>query len=166
MEDKLEELAQFVRETLPHIKAISNLQKNVTAGVVIFNWHSRRFAVKPSLEVLEVKGDGLYITGASILMNAAFTRQDKNRQVLTAVNETVGQAEDLLNHHQLEKGLSLLEIVKNSLSKLAGLNGMPRAAKEQAGAAGSPSVARETKKQIVKSILSATAIALAAAWRI
>jgi hypothetical protein len=120
MEQKLEELVQYLYQTLPQAKTITQLQKDGKAGIVIFSWNSHRFIVKPSLEVLELKATNLFITGASMLMQAALTKRDKDNKVLAAVDETLRQSEDFLVHHQTQKGLELLMAVKRTVEKIIG----------------------------------------------
>jgi hypothetical protein len=116
----LEELAQYIMRTLPQSKAVSHLNTDAKAGVVSFDWNSHKFMVKPSLEVLEVKGNNLFITAASMLMQAAFTTYDKNSRVLSVMDDTLRQVEEFLTNHQNEKAMSLLEPVKQTLTRLCG----------------------------------------------
>ncbi|MBM3835606.1 MAG: hypothetical protein FJ403_20515 [Verrucomicrobia bacterium] len=128
MDSKLEELSHYIRQTLPQPKAITRLAVIEKAQAVSFAWHSREFIVKPTCEVLELKGNSLFITGASMLIQAAFTKKDKNEKVLVAVDETLQQVEDLASKHQTERALSLLEPVKQTLRRLIGpgaSNGRP-----------------------------------------
>lgn len=135
MDPKLEELAQYIRATLPQAKAISHLNINEQARIVTFTWHARQFIVKTSYEVLELKGTTLFITGASMLIQAAFTKKDKNEKVLTAVGETLEQVMDMTNKHQTEKALSLLDIVKQTLQKLISANARSIKPKQAQGVA-------------------------------
>jgi hypothetical protein len=120
MDPKLEELAQYIRQTLPQAKSITRLQINEQARIVTFTWHAREFIVKPTYEVLELKGNNLFITGASMLIQAAFTKKDKNEKVLTAIGETLLQVEEMASKHQTERALTLLETVKQTLQRLIG----------------------------------------------
>ena len=118
MNAQLEELAQYIRLTVPQSKFIEGLQIKETAGVVSFRWQGREFLVKPSLEVFESKGTNVFITGASALMQLAFIKKDKNKKVLEAVLDSITRAEDLIKAMQTENGLKLLGTVKQSLIKL------------------------------------------------
>jgi hypothetical protein len=117
---ELDELANYIRQTLPQSKAISNLSIETKSGAVSFAWNSRKFFVKPTLEVIELRGNGLFITGTSMLMQAVLARHQKEIKVSHAVEETIRQIEDLVSNHQTEKGLSLLEMVKQTIIKLTG----------------------------------------------
>jgi len=119
MNPKLEELSQYIRQTIPQSKSITHLHVNENAGAVTFTWHARQFIVKPSLEVLEMKGQNLYVTGASMLMQAWFMKKDKNEKVLGVVQETLQQVEELLSKQETEKALKLLDSVKQTLQRLA-----------------------------------------------
>lgn len=120
MDQKLEELVKYIVRILPQAKSISNLHKDSKAGIVTFNWNFHKFVVKPSLEVLEIKGTNLFITGASILMQAAFTKYEKNNSVVGAMDDTLRQVEDFLNNKEIEKGLDLLKVVKGTLERIIG----------------------------------------------
>jgi hypothetical protein len=120
MDEKLEELAQYITRTLPQSKAINHLQKDVKAGVVKFDWNSQKFMVKPSLEVLELRGANLYITAASMLMQAALMTYDKNSKVLTVLDATIGQAEEFFVNHQTEKAFEVLKTVKQTMGRIIG----------------------------------------------
>jgi hypothetical protein len=121
MNQQLEELVQFIRQIVPQSKAIMNLSIDEKAGVVMFGWQSHKFIVKPSLEVLELRGINLMITGASILMQTALARTEKDRRVLGAVDESLGQVENFFSNHESEKGLTLLETVKQTVTKMGRL---------------------------------------------
>lgn len=125
MNEKLEELARFIRETLPQPKAILNLQLKDPPGVVTFRWHQREFLVKPSLEVFEIKGKNIFITGASMLIQTAFLKKKKLETVIGAATETLHQVEEFFKGSQFEKGATLLVSVKKAL---VGLGGRPSTA--------------------------------------
>lgn len=116
---ELDDLTQYIRKTLPDQKALANLRANPQAGVVEFTWHARHFVVKMSLEVFELKGQTLLITGASMLISAALRTKDKNTKVVEAVIETLHAAEDNMRG-SADRGLALLTEVKRTLSRLAG----------------------------------------------
>ena len=120
MDPKLEELAQYIRATLPQAKTITHLEINEQARIVTFAWHARHFIIKTNYEVLELKGTSLFVTGASMLMQAVFTKKDKNEKVLTAIDLILEQVEDMATKHDTEKALSLLVTVKQTLQKLIG----------------------------------------------
>lgn len=115
------ELVQYLQQTLPQPKSIKNLKPDERAGYVTFHWNGRDFVVKKSLEVFEMKNDKLFITGASILMQTALMKRNRNEKVIETVIDTLAQAEDLLSaKHQVENGLKLIAAVKGTLGKLAG----------------------------------------------
>lgn len=120
MNSSLEEVAQYVRQTLPQSKAIQNLQLRADIGALTFRWNGREFLVKPSLEVFELKGPNVIITGASMLMQAALMTKNKNEKVIVAMVDTMKQAEDFIKANQKDNGLSLLATVKKTMGSLAG----------------------------------------------
>ncbi|MBI4662995.1 MAG: hypothetical protein HY735_29655 [Verrucomicrobia bacterium] len=115
----LQELTDYIRKTLPQSNSISNINANQQAGVVEFGWQSRHFVVKPSLEVMELKGKSLFITGASMLMQAAFMKRSSNEKVVETVVTTLQQVEDTIRRDR-ERALALLQTVKQTLARLAG----------------------------------------------
>jgi len=114
MDQKLDELAQYIVRILPQRKSISNLREDAKAGIVRFTWHAHHFAVKPSLEVLELKGANLFITGASILMQSALSTCHKNSKVLGGMDDTLRQVEDFFSNHPPDRGLELFASVNQS----------------------------------------------------
>ena len=117
----LVELTQYVRETVPQSKTISHLRSMADADLVAFHWQGRDFAVKKSLEVLEMKGTTLYITGASMLMQLVLTNQNRNEKVLENIVSILAESEEAIGtKHQTDTGLKLIEIAKGSLATLAG----------------------------------------------
>ncbi len=115
----LQELAEYIRKTLPQASTIANLSANEQAGVVEFAWQSRHFVVRTTLEVMEKKDKNLYITGASMLMQAAFMTRNGNQKVIEGIVNTLQQVEDTVKRDQM-RGLSLLQSAKQSVARLAG----------------------------------------------
>lgn len=115
----LTELTEYIRKTLPQSNSISHFKANDQAGVIEFAWQSRNFVVKPSLEVMEMKGKSLFITGASMLMQTAFMKRNSNEKVIDTVVNTLQQIEDLVRRDR-ERGLQMLQSVKQTLGRLAG----------------------------------------------
>ena len=117
----LEELTRYVRETVPQAKTISHLRPIEEADAVTFRWRGRDFVVKRSLEVLEMKGKKLYVTGASMLMQLVLTNKSRNEKVLETIVKTLAESEAaIMERHRTEDGLRLLEMAKASLARLAG----------------------------------------------
>ena len=115
----LAELTAYVRKTLPQSNTVANFKANDQANVIEFAWQSRNFVVKTTLEVMEMKGNNLFITGASMLMQAAFMKRSSNEKIVEAIVNTLQQAEDVVRRDR-ERGLALLQSVKQTLSRLAG----------------------------------------------
>ncbi len=80
MEVKPEELNNLIHSRMPSAKDIKGLR--VENGVAQFNWQGRHFAVKPTLETFEMKGDKLFITGMSILIQAALVTSVRNMETV------------------------------------------------------------------------------------
>jgi hypothetical protein len=115
----LQDLVQYIREALPQSKMMTHLKLNEPAGLVTFTWQGREFAVKKSFEVLEMKGNNLYVTGATMLMQSAFMKKDKYGKVLDAVIETLQRVEEMAKNNP-DNAISLLSSVKQTLKRLTG----------------------------------------------
>ncbi|MBI2946424.1 MAG: hypothetical protein HYY23_02185 [Verrucomicrobia bacterium] len=115
----LTELTDYVRKTLPQANSISHFKANDQANVIEFAWQSRNFVVKPTLEVMEMKGKNLFITGASMLMQTAFMKRSTNEKVIETIVNTLQQVEDVVRRDR-ERGLQLLQSIKQTLGRLAG----------------------------------------------
>ncbi len=130
----LEELVHHIRKTVPQSKRITHMASDQKAGAVMFDWQSRKFAVKKSLQVFEMKGPRLYITGASTLLQANLEARVQNQKVIANIVEKIQQAENLVESDS-PQGLSLLQSVKQTMEKLLGRNnvasGVPRFRKSQ-----------------------------------
>jgi hypothetical protein len=120
MIETLDQLTQHIRQNVPQPKAIVNLHLQEKTGVVTFVWHAREFVVKRSLEVLELKGQNLYVTGATMLMQSALRSAGKSEVVLESLMDAIRHAEELIkdkDEKQKESGLALLVSVKATLRK-------------------------------------------------
>lgn len=121
MIERLDQLAQYVRQTIPDSKAILNLQIKEKTGAVLFIWHGVEFLVKPSMHVFEVRGYNLYITGISTLLQVVLMRRNQNEKVLEAALESIHEAEDLIRvKNQGPAGIKLLGSVRETLSRMVG----------------------------------------------
>ena len=119
MPETLDQLAQYIRDTLPQPRSILHLKALAEASAVSFGWNGHDFVVKPSLQALEIRNGKLFVTGASMLMQMALMKRNRNEKILGAIVENMRQAEDLLNNPiNRDKGLALLGTVKASLKRL------------------------------------------------
>ena len=117
----LNELGQYIRQTVPDPRSILNLKTNDKMGAVSFIWHGVEFMVKASMHVFEVRGYNLYITGISTLLQVVLMRRSANEKVLEAALKTIEEAEDLIrvkNQHQA--GVKLIGSVRDTLGKMVG----------------------------------------------
>ena len=120
MKPELEELAVFIKKNVPRAREIRNFVIHENTAIITFYWHDRDFAVKPSLEVFEVKEGNILLTGSSMLMQLAFMKQRKNQKVIEAVVDSIRRAEDLFKADNSEQAFSLLGTVKKTLVRLLG----------------------------------------------
>lgn len=130
----LDELVHHIRKTVPQSKTITRMTSDQKAGAVMFDWQSRKFAVKKSLQVFEMKGPKLYKTGASTLLQANLEARAENQMVIANIVEKLQQAEKLVESDS-NQGLSLLQSVKQTMEKILRrntvANGVPRLRKSQ-----------------------------------
>ena len=121
MIESLDELAQYIRQTVPDSKSILNLQIKEKTGAVVFIWHGVEFLVKPSMHVFEVRGYNVYITGISTLLQVVLMRRNQNEKVLENALETIEQAEELIRgKNQTQAGVKMLGTVRETLGKMVG----------------------------------------------
>lgn len=121
MIQSLEELAQYIRQTVPDPKSILNLKINEKTGAVLFIWHGVEFLVKPTMHVFEVRGYNLYITGISTLLQVVLMRRSQNEKVFEAALQTINEAEDLIRvKNQSQQGVKLLTTVRETLGRIVG----------------------------------------------
>lgn len=114
----LDELEAYIRKTLPESRKIQKLQQNAESKFIDFHWHQRHFAVRPNLDVLEIKdGKRLMITGASRLIQSCLTIKDRNIGTLKAVIEIMQQAEEMLRTKS-DQGLAMVGSVKATLKRM------------------------------------------------
>mgnify|MGYP001599082490 CR=1 FL=1 len=117
----LEELAIHIRQTLPTPRAISHLELKPGLEAITFNWQRRHFFVRNTMQVLELKGDKLFITGASMLAQLVLMKRSRQDSVLETVVTTLREVEEMLSSPgRMESGLKLLAVVKASLARLVG----------------------------------------------
>ena len=115
----LPELALYIRHTVPDPKAIMSMKANEKLGAVIFIWHGVEFLVKPSMQVFEVRGYNLYITGISTLLQVVLIRRSQNEKVLESALDSIHEAEDLIRvKNQGQAGARLLASVRDTLGKM------------------------------------------------
>ena len=115
----LDELTQYLRESLPQPKMIAHLKHNTEAGVVTFGWNGRDFVVKPSLEVLELKNGRVFVTGCSMLMQLTLSTKTRNEKIYGPIMGMLEETEEMMkNPMNRDKGLNLLGTVKTSLKRM------------------------------------------------
>jgi hypothetical protein len=104
----LKRLAQLIQRVLPLPHSIAHLELNCWSGVVQFTWEARRFIVTPSLEAFELKGRGLSITTASMLIRRVLTQHQKNLRVGTEVVDSLERVENLLTSPRVEPSVTIV----------------------------------------------------------
>lgn len=120
MIDTCERLIAHVRENLTPSSAITGLKVHETHGFVSFRWYERDFVVKKSIEVFEVKGQNLFVTGASILLQAVLTKAEFDAKTVETIVSSIRRVEELIgDDDQRDSGFKLLGTVRDTLKKLS-----------------------------------------------
>ncbi len=120
MIESLEQLTQYIRETVPQSKTITHLKPVPEADAISFHWQGREFVVKRTLEVLELKGKQVFLTGASMLMQIVLTHRNRNERTIEGIVAALRESEDLIaNKTRSQAGMQLLKAAKATLAKLA-----------------------------------------------
>jgi hypothetical protein len=121
MTSNLDELAQYIRQTIPQPRAILQLKPKPMAGGVTFIWHGVEFFVKPSLHVLEIRGHSLYITGLSTLLQTVFMKTSQSEEKFGSLLDALGQAENLVRgQNQSRAAAQVISSVRQNLQKMVG----------------------------------------------
>lgn len=112
-------LADVIRRVLPARTPISNLEVKEDLGHVSFHWQDKIFAVDRHLQVFEIKGKQLFVTGSSILLQSVLRQKDKHRRVIEAVMEVLSEVQNLVDSKdRKEGGIKLLHSAQSTLQKL------------------------------------------------
>ena len=121
MIETLEQLAQYVQRSVPEPRSLRALQAQENSNYVSFEWNATRFVIKKSLQVFEIRGQSLQVTGSSILMQETFVRSERLERILSVLIDSMHQAQTLVaNEEDVTMGLELLAGAKESLRKLIG----------------------------------------------
>jgi hypothetical protein len=129
----LDELIQHLKHTLPQPKAILHIKPSDEGKYITFVWNGRTFLVRQNLQVFEVKGTKVFITGASSLMQSALVVKNYHQKSIEGMMETLGEVEGMVGTvYQRERGLQMLDALKKTLAKLAGIDIRKAQAKQQA----------------------------------
>lgn len=114
----LEELAQRVRKNMPDQKNLKEVDINNDAKIVTFRWHERTFVVNLQFRVSELKGNNLFVTGYSMLIQGILTSKVQNEQYIDAAILAITGAEDYARGKQLDLMHQKLESARSLLSRL------------------------------------------------
>ncbi|MCF7765838.1 MAG: hypothetical protein K9N62_19385 [Verrucomicrobia bacterium] len=119
----LDELIQHLKRTLPQPKSILQIKPSEEGKYVTFVWNGRTFLVRQNLQVFEVKGTKVFITGASSLMQSALVVKNYHQKTIEGMMETLGEVEGMVGSvYQRERGMQMLETVKKTIAKMAGID--------------------------------------------
>ena len=124
MIETLEQLAHYVQRSIPEPRALAAITPHERNDYVSFRWHSTQFVIKKTLQVFEVKGQCLFVTGSSMLMQSAFIKIEHTERILSTIVDCMRQVQTLVgNGDDVALGLKLLSGIKHSLRKLADSDG-------------------------------------------
>ena len=113
----IDELPELIKRRMPtpqHIKHLAILKE---AKAVSFEWQSRKFAIKTTLETFEVKGENLIITGASQLIQTVCRTTVGHQKVIEEIVKLLRDADELFRS-QRELALQKVASAKSLLSRL------------------------------------------------
>jgi hypothetical protein len=117
----LNDLSLHIRHSLPDAKAILNLKVLQQLGVVTFYWHGVEFLVRPSLQVLELRGKNVYITGLSTLLQLILARKTQQEKMVDSVIARINQVEDIIqSNKETESAVRVLGSAKETLNRMVG----------------------------------------------
>lgn len=117
--EAVENLGSYLLQTVPLPSALSKMHTSHEFGYVTFAWYGREFLVNKSKKVFELRGQRVFVTGFSMLMemvvNGAGTNKNRVKQI---IQELITAEELIVGKHQLESGLQELDLAKRRLREL------------------------------------------------
>jgi hypothetical protein len=121
MIQNLNQLVDHIRKTMPFPKALMNLQMKEQIGGVVFYWQGVEFLVKISLQAFEVRGNNLYITGLSTLLQLVLVRGGQEEQRIQSMLDALSNAEELVRvNNQPVRAAERVRAVRESLAHMCG----------------------------------------------
>jgi hypothetical protein len=118
MIQNLSELSDYIRKNVPYPKAIMSLRVQEQAGGVVFIWQGVEFLVKQSMEAFEVRGNNIYITGLSLLLQTALRKGDQEEHRIVKVIEALSDAENFARDNQPKKAGDLVRGARDFLRRM------------------------------------------------
>jgi hypothetical protein len=121
MFSSLDELFVHIRITLPNSKLIKNVSFQPVAEGLSFSWFGHAFYARQTGEVFEIRGNTLYVTGTSALLQALLTANSEKVHTLTEIAAVLEKAEESISvKHQMNNALQSVQKARSSLSRLMG----------------------------------------------
>lgn len=119
MPNSLDDLARDVRAILPNSELIHDMSLQPGIDGLTFKWFGHTFFARVTREVFEVRGQTLYVTGTSVLLQALLTVSSTRLVELADVAESLVKAEDLMaEKRQMTAGLQAVRRARETLCKL------------------------------------------------
>jgi hypothetical protein len=116
----LQELARYIRNTLPNPEAILQLHIKERAAGITFIWQGVEFFVNTSLYAFEVRGHTLYITGLSTLLQSVLSNRNASQKWWAMLCEQLGEAETVLRDERLiRRGVEMIRHIREAALQLA-----------------------------------------------
>lgn len=118
MVNSLDRLILQIRSTIPHPEAIHDVSFQPALDGLTFIWFGNTFFAKPTLEVFEIRGRTLYVTGNSLLLQSLISFESEQVKVLEEVSSFLNRAEDILGRrYRHEDGVTVLKQAHASLRR-------------------------------------------------
>lgn len=117
--ESVEDLGSFLQRSVPQPKAMSRLKVNHDFGYATFAWYGREFLVNKSKQVFELRGQKLFVTALSMLMQKVINGASANQNRVSQIIHELSHAEELIiNKHRVHSGLQEIDEAKRRLREL------------------------------------------------
>jgi dihydroxyacetone kinase-like predicted kinase len=88
----MEILIELIRQAVPQAQQITNIQVQEKSNGISFTWNNTNFFLNQALCAFEVKGNTVYVTTASILLQTLVRRANRDRLKALKEKEEAEQA--------------------------------------------------------------------------
>jgi hypothetical protein len=117
----LQQVADYVRSTIPMPGAIMQMRASESAGGVTFFWQGIEFFVRESLQVFELRGNTLFITGLSSLLQTVLSRRKLDDHKFNGFVSQLSEAEALARDPRSTiRAVEILQSIRKSAEQMVG----------------------------------------------
>jgi hypothetical protein len=114
----LDELVAQLYGSVPKPELLCEIDRQPALDGVTFKWFSTRFFAKPSLEVFEIRGQKLYITPSSVLLQTVISAARLKREALNKILVQLQDTENvLLNGRQINAAAKALQSAREAVER-------------------------------------------------